>query len=360
MKHINRLSLLLLAGLCILMLTGCVGVSLQEEGLVVGESYTLESGETLNNDLTIVGGNAQLEQDSTVNGDLAVIGGNVNIDGTVTGDVSVLGGYVQLKDHAVINGSLSAVGGTVRRADGAVVEGETNPGLPFRITTMRTPPFQINFDPITGPLMAFFQALALAALAILVHLFAAPQMQRTGLAAISQPIASGGVGLLTIIVAPALLLIMAITIILLPLSLLGFLVLGIAALYGWLSLGLMVGRQLAVWLKQPWSDPINAGVGTLVLSLLSSMLNLIPCLGWLANALVWFIALGTVILTRFGMQAYPAPYRTPAPQPTSPATPAPAPVSPPRQVAEVDKPSPQPAVDDADETRPEDRNEDIV
>ncbi len=343
MKQINRLSLLLLAGLFILTLTGCVGVSLQEEGLVLGESYRLKSGETLNTDLTILGGNAELEQGSTVNGDLAVIGGNVTIDGTVTGDVSVLGGYVQLQDHAVIKGSLGALGGTVRRADGAVVEGETNP----------------NFDPITGPLMAFFQALALAALAILVQLFAAPQMQRAGQTAVSQPIVSGGVGLLTIIVAPALLLIMAITIILLPLSLLGFMALGVAALFGWLSLGLMVGRQIAAWLNQPWSDPINAGAGTLVLSLLSSMLNLIPCLGWLATALVWFIALGTVILTRFGMQAYPAPYRAPAPQSAAPYTPvpAPAPSETPRPVAQAGS---QAAEEDNDATRPEDRDEDIV
>ena len=43
MKQINRLTLLLLAGLCILMLTGCVGVSLQEEGLVVGEDPELDA-----------------------------------------------------------------------------------------------------------------------------------------------------------------------------------------------------------------------------------------------------------------------------------------------------------------------------
>ena len=45
---------------------------------------------------------------------------------------------------------------------------------------MRTLPINVNFDPITGPLMAFFQALALAALAIVVQLFAAPLMERTG------------------------------------------------------------------------------------------------------------------------------------------------------------------------------------
>lgn len=330
MKHINHLLLLLLAGLFILTLTGCVGVSLQDEGLVIGESYRLESGKTLNTDMTVLGGNAEIEQGAAVNGDLAVIGGNVTIDGTISGDVSVLGGSVQLKDHAVVHGGLNALGGTVNRDPGAVVEGASAPDFPFRITTMRTPPFRISFDPITGPLMAFFQALALAALAILVQLFAAPQMQRTGQTAVAQPVAAGGVGMLTMIIAPALLVIMAVTIILLPLSLLGFLVLGLAALYGWLSLGLMVGRQLAAWLKQPWTDPINAGAGTLALSLLSSMLNLIPCLGWLATALIWFVALGTAILTRFGMQTYPAPYHAPAPRPAGPYAPAPAPAETPR------------------------------
>jgi hypothetical protein len=96
------------------------------------------------------------------------------------------------------------------------------------------------------------------------------------------------------------------------------LILGIAILYGWLTLGLMVGRQMAIWLKQPWSDPVSAGAGTLVLSLLSSMLNLIPCIGWLANALIWFVALGAVILTRFGTQVYPAPYLAPVPRPPAP------------------------------------------
>jgi hypothetical protein len=211
---------------------------------------------------------------------------------------------------------------------------------------MRTLPFNISFDPITGPLMAFFQALALAALAIVVQLFAGPMMDRAGRTAVAQPIVSGGVGLLTVIVAPALIIILAITIILLPLSLLGAFAIGIAVLFGWLSLGLIVGRQITVWLKQSWSDPVNAGVGTLTLSLLASMLNLIPCLGWMANGLIWFIALGTAILTRFGTQPYPS---MPAPRPATPYMPpavpampaAPMPVTPPA-APEVTPPASEP------------------
>jgi hypothetical protein len=306
MKKINRLTFILLAALLILTLTGCVSPSLQDEGLVIGDSnYRLESGETLNHDLTIMGGNATLDENSTVNGDVTVIGGNVSVDGAVNGSVSVMGGYVYLDDNARITGELATLGGTVRRSAQAKVEGDETTGRTKAIPWMRALPINVNFDPITGPLMAFFQALALAALAIVVQLFAAPYMERTGRTALSQPVVSGGVGLLTVIVAPALLIILAITIILIPLSLVGFFALGIAALFGWLALGLMLGRQLAVWLKQSWSEPLSAGAGTLALSLLSSMLGWIPCLGWLAVALIWMVALGAVILTRFGTQGYP-------------------------------------------------------
>jgi hypothetical protein len=331
MKPLTRITLLLLTALLLFSLAGCTGISVGSGGLVVGDSYRLASGQTLNTDLTVIGGNAVLDENSTVNGDVSVVGGNVTIEGLINGSVSVLGGNLQLGDTARVRGDVAAIGGSIRRSPQAVVEGSTGTPRNFRVPTMRTAPVQVHFDPIAGPLMAFFRALALAALAILVHLFAATQMERTGQAAVSQPIAAGGVGLLTVIVAPALLLLLAITIILLPLSLLGFIILGIAALFGWLALGLIVGRQVAIWLKQPWSDPINAGVGTLVLSLLSSMLNLIPCLGWLANILLWFIALGAVFLTRFGTQAYPPyysgglttsrPERPYSPPPVDPASP---------------------------------------
>ena len=307
MKRIIHLPLFLFVLLALLSLTGCVTPSIQSEGLVIGDSsYRLESGETVNTDLTIIGGNATLDENSTVNGDVTVVGGNVTIDGSVKGSVAVIGGTVSLEENAEITGDLVSLGGSVRRAANAKVEGEVASGQPFNIPLMRSLPININFDPVTGPLMAFFQALALAALAIVVQLFAAPLMERTGGTALAQPVVAGGVGLLTVVVAPALLIILAVTIILIPLSLLGFLAMGLAVLFGWLCLGLIVGRQMAVWLKQPWSDPVSAGVGTLSLSLLSSMLNLIPCLGWVANALIWLVAIGATILTRFGTQSYPS------------------------------------------------------
>lgn len=315
MKRIIQPLLIFVAVLMLsVLLAGCApGLNLNSDGLIVGQSYTLASGQTLNNDLTVIGGDAVLEKDSTVNGDVAVIGGTVTIDGKVKGNVSILGGTTNLTNTAHVTGDVTTLGGSMHKSEGAVVDGQQtdNRHIP-PVTTMRTPPLNISFDPITGPLMAIFQGLAVAALAVLISLFAPIPMERTGRAAISQPFAAGGVGCLSIVI----IVIMAITIILLPVSALAFVLAVIAGLFGWAALGLMVGRQIAVWLHQPWTDPINAGVGTLAISLLSSMLNLIWCVGFPFYTLVGLVALGAVVLTRFGTQPYQgaagaAPYNPP-------------------------------------------------
>lgn len=322
MKSLFKFPLLLLVGLLIFSLTGCSPYFSGDDGLVIAETYRLESGETLNRDLTVVGGDASIEENATVNGDLAVIGGNVMVDGEIRGNVTVMGGSVRLGETAVVTGSVETLGGTIHRSPGAVVEereGDRLPG-PDSIPMMRTPAVQVSFDPITGPLMAILQAVALGALAMLVNLFASRQMERAGQTMRLQPVQSGGVGCLTLLI----LLIMGITIILLPISAIGLLIAGIAGLFGWLSFGLLVGRQIAVWLKQPWTDPVSAGVGTLAVTLLASMLNLIWCIGWIPYTLIGLIVLGAVVLTRFGTQNYPTVSgggMPPRPAPYAPAPP---------------------------------------
>lgn len=291
--------LAVLAVLFLLLLNGCVPSSFNSSGFVVGEDYRLGSGQTVNNDLTVIGGSVLLEQNTTVHGDVVVIGGDTTVDGTILGNLSTIGGQVTLKDHAVIHGQLDTIGGAVQRSDQAVIE---NQGSPSSGTRVVTSPLRWNFDPIFRVLTAIFQAFTLAALAVLASLFLLRPLDRTGRAVLAQPAASGGVGCLTLLV----LVIMAITIILLPFSIVGLLAAAVALLFGWLSLGLLLGRKIAVWLKQDWSDPLNAGLGTLVLSLFASIAGIIPCIGWILPSLAGLVALGAVVLTRFGTQTYPA------------------------------------------------------
>lgn len=308
MKLKIRVPVLLLAVLALFLLAGCYPAVNSSDGLVVGSSYRLDSGETLNHDLMVVGGNVTLDQNSTVNGDVSVLGGNVNVDGSVNGDLTVMGGSVNLDSHAVVQGTLNSVGGSVRRASGSIVRGQTqnntNKSTPWTAPTLRVPTTDGNNRAVTSPLMAIFQSLAMAALAVIVTLFVPVYLDRTGQTALAAPVASGGVGCLTLLV----LVVMAITIILIPVSLLGLLAAGLAILFGWIAVGLLVGRQLTILMKKPWSDPISAGIGTLFVSLLASALNMIPCIGWVPGALLALIGLGAVVLSRAGTQIYPSPY----------------------------------------------------
>jgi hypothetical protein len=110
--------------------------------------------------------------------------------------------------------------------------------------------------------------------------------------------------------------------ILLPLSLIGVVVLVCGFVFGWVSIGLEVGKRIEKMFKveDPWVPAVSAGVGTLTLSVVSYSVGLIPCIGWVLPFLVYVLGLGAVVLTLFGSRDYPlaiAPARpTVAPAPT--------------------------------------------
>lgn len=329
MKLHMKLTSILLILLALVLLAGCSPLyNVDTGGLIIGQSYRLNSGQSLNEDLTVIGGTAELEEGSTVNGNVAILGGSLSINGEVTGDVNAMGGVVSLGETAVIHGNVTTLGATVSRAEGAVVMGDIGTGRPtLRFPTTNRSPIQSGIQALWNFVSPIFQAFALAALAILVSLFALRPMEHIGDAMTAQPVTTGGIGLLTAIVLPVMMVLISITIILMPVGIIGLLALALALLLGWISAGLVTGERLAQAFKQNWSGPISAGAGTLVLSLVGALIGSIPCIGWIAPFLVSIIGLGAVVLTRFGTQAYPAP------QPLFPTAPVSA-SEPPAQPAE--------------------------
>lgn len=61
--------------------------------------------------------------DGSVKGDVASFGGGITINGEVDGDVASTGGDVTLGPKAVISGDLALLGGKLQKADGAVIRG---------------------------------------------------------------------------------------------------------------------------------------------------------------------------------------------------------------------------------------------
>lgn len=295
---------------------------LHDDKIVAGGTFILSNGDTLDGNLLVFGGSATLEKGSQVNGDVALLGGTLNIDGEITGNVVGFGGVVNLGATALVEGDLTTLAATLNRDQGSRVNGQIVNGLqtPFHFefpgVTVISPPeipavpsvptVQVGITPIWNVMWFFFRTFLWAALAVLVAMFLPVATRRTASALVSQPVLVGGIGLITTIITPLLLIGIAITIILIPISLVGVLAMAVAWFFGRVVIGFEVGQRLAEMFKQDWPAAVAAGIGTFILALVvDGARELIPCVGWLFPAMVGVIGLGAVVLTRFGTQSYP-------------------------------------------------------
>ncbi len=281
--------------------------------VVFGGRFTLSSGERMDGDLLVIGGSVVLEEDSVVDGSMLVMGGNAVVGAEITRDIAVLGGNVDLLNPAVVRGDIISIGGNVDLAERARVEGDvfTEQGrdlplgprvIPFFSPSV--PDFDFGRSLLLRLVWFVFRTLLVAALAVLVVMFWPQAAERAASALVDHPLAAGGLGVLTLIVAPLLLALMLITILLSPISLIGGLLLVVAVTFGWIAVGLEVGERLGTALSWEAHPAAAAGVGTLLLSFVAGGIAMIPCVGWVAPFVVASLGLGGVLLTRFGSREY--------------------------------------------------------
>jgi hypothetical protein len=322
MKPIVKLvSLFLLAALVFVPLQSASAKGLFDGQVIFGQSYTLKSGEMLTGDLVVFGGSASIEKDATVNGNVMVFGGTLVINGEVTGDTAIVGGSADLGATSHIHGGLATVGATLNRADGSQIDGQitntatswttdgnngTAPVEPVTPPTTPEPNININFQPLASIFNSFSQAVGWGLLAMLVMFFLSAHAGRISSAIMNQPLTVGGLGLLTVVVAPVAIVILCVTILLIPVALVAIVALVVAGAFGWITIGYEIGLRFTKAIHQDWHPALSAGLGTFALSLIAAALTGIPvlnCVGWLIPFLLGVAGLGAVIMTRFGTQA---------------------------------------------------------
>lgn len=330
-KVVSILAVVLVIGL--ILPTTAFAAGNPDGRVVFGGDFVLETGQVLEGDLVVFGGNAVLQSGSTVQGSVLVFGGNTDLAGEVTGDISLLGGNLGLGSTAHVHGDISTMGGSIRRDPAAQVDGQVLSGeglnLPYRFNigpSVMRPPISnlaMNFSPVAEFLWFIFRTLMLAALAVLVVMFWPEPSYRVARAAVSQPFAAGGLGLLTQIIAIPTLIFLLITICLSPLSFIGGLILLAAGIFGWIALGLEVGHRIGMAFKWDMHPAAEAGVGGLLMTFVAGGVGLIPCIGWVVSFVLVCVGLGAALLTRFGSREYaPVPIAAlPEPSPASKRTP---------------------------------------
>jgi hypothetical protein len=307
-------------------------VPLLDDKVIVGGTYTLESGEVLEGSLIVIGGVVNLEPDSVVDGDILVFGGNVTVEGRIRQNLVAVGGVVVLTENAEVFGDLIAPATVVRRDANAVVYGQIiadTEGLDIEIPEISqipdieniqpgpqiAPPTIIDsyltsvsavLRPITNFVWALVRAFALAAVAVLVLLFLPKHTDRVSTVVQENPVSAGGLGILTVILSVPTMVVTAISIILIPATILIAIGLILGGFFGVVAVGSEIGRRMSDGFGYAWKKPMQTAVGTFSIAFLMSIFQLAH-LDWLSSLLMIVIAgigLGSVMMTRFGTREY--------------------------------------------------------
>ena len=333
-----RLVALLVATAVVLSLGTGVAAAQSPQGaagtIVVGPDETYDSVQgvagtvivrgTVTGDIAAAAGTVHVTETGQIGGDVEAAAGAVRIDGTVTGDVSVAGGTVEIGETAQIGGDLDvgagyiAVHGTI---DGSVTAGAeelvlgptATVGGDFRYDAAsftRDPGASVsgsvveddsigddagpNADQFTlpswvGVVYGLLANFLLGALLLAVFpLFSTRVADRIA----ESPATAGGAGVLTLIAVPLALVVLLLTIVGIPLSLVGAVGFGatvwIATVYGQFAVG--------AWALS-LADHDNRWLALAVGLIGFAVLGALPTVGWVFDLLALLLGLGALALT---------------------------------------------------------------
>jgi hypothetical protein len=221
-------------------------------------------------------GSVVVEPGQIVEGDLTVVFGDATIEGVVEGDLNVLGGSVDPRPGGIVTGQVHQVGGTV--ADAIV---------PWA-------PSDVEQSPLI-PDARLLWRVSWNLLALLVFLIF-PLRTRMVLDRLERhPGLCTAVGVIGCIAVIPLAVLLAITILLIPLIPLELVCVLAGAFLGTAALALLVGRRLCE-LVSPSTTP-SPLVALLVGLVLITAAELVPVLGTLVLVLVGLIGLGATMLS---------------------------------------------------------------
>lgn len=253
------------------------------EGNLEAAAGNIRIAGTVEGDVSTGTGSIHLTETGTVGGNFEVGAGNVRIDGTINGDAQVGAEAIRLGEPATIAGSLTYDGDLEGNRD--AVQGDITrdrslgPTLFTDLQPVATWIFTVN---------AFILNLLLGVL--LLGLF--PKFSdRVATRVETDPAKTGLVGFGVLLGIPILLILVAITVIGIPLSIIGVLAF---LVFSWI--GLVYGRfAIGSWLLS-YADVDNKWAALAVGLLLAVFLGQIPIIGGLLNFIIFLLGLGALVI----------------------------------------------------------------
>ncbi|MDE2571075.1 MAG: hypothetical protein KGM44_00965 [bacterium] len=257
--------------------------------------------------------NVVIPPDRTVDGNVTVVFGNLDVAGHITGDATAVGGTITVEPGGEIDGDQTSI--DPGQLAGVAPWIHVTPVLPFASNWYSD---ARAWGQVAGDLI------------VLLVFLLAPQRSRMTLQRLElHPGVSALAGVVALVALPPMVVMLAITIIgipLIPLAVIAYLV---GIWLGKAAIALLIGRRLYELIRPHVTpSPLTALILGLVLV---SAAELVPLVGWAVTGLVWLIGLGAAALTLIDREgrAFGWPQQVAAPSASSGSPPSPPPSTPP-------------------------------
>ncbi len=262
------------------------------QGPSFGSTIVIEPNEVLCGDLTSFSGTVEIQGE--IRGNVTAFNSDVIVEGDINGNVTLFGGTVTLRNGSQVHGNIDTYGASKRSEQGTQLDGTITQHTGHAWFLSRIGEFSF---PLWSMLAWVILGIVLITLlpehVMFVRTTAATKIRRSII-----------IGLLSILLAPAVLVVLIALILPIPLALI--LALGLIAAWalGTVAIGWIVGERIMHAVAPQYNTRlIDVVVGLTVLVLVGSL----PYIGWLISIGVGLLGLGAVFLSRFGTRLYSQP-----------------------------------------------------
>lgn len=247
----------------------------------------------------VAGGRGVAGADVRIGGVVVIVEGALTIDGDVAGNVFLMGGTLALGDEARVAGRVVVAGGELSASPSATVVGGVTRDLELAAEAIRPTP-----APTQRGVRFLGQTLLLALTAFVAAALVPRATARTAEAIGRHPVVAVAMGALAGLIGVVLLVAMAFTVVLIPATLIGFALFGVAVVFGWLAFGRLTGRALQRLGVGPRGDRAGAVVGAVAFVVALNAVAAVPWVGAPLSLVASLVGLGAVVLTGFGSRRF--------------------------------------------------------
>ena len=295
----KRLIWIILFGL---LLTSCTN-DVTSIHLVLDNTYVLPDDSPDHSVVVLLDGDATLIPGHHFEGSTFILAGDYHLAGTYDGNITVFGGTISIADSAIVDGIINIAGGQVNMSPAATITATIQEGdVQIPQATLSTG------NRVVDQLLWFFiQTIPLTLLALVLRQWWWQPFTTIETALTDHALVSVAMGILVGVVALVLIVVMAFTLILLPVAMVGLLILFLAIAVGIIATSHILFSILCQRIGIQVNERLLLITGVILTMLLLNLIESVP-FSSIITAPLLTIGLGAVALTRGGLRPFVAAY----------------------------------------------------